>query len=976
MIPLSLNIEEARSFLNRVWLYTSADAIVFEFVIIGSGVRVKQVEGYARIGKGLEWVRENVRPGSSVYYGVLPRATRAKKGRGKAQDVKVGKWLWADLDYKEPVEAGEFEGCRELEDSRLICYYEEGGKVIKVDRPPLSSILDRLNEAGLEPTIVVDSGAGYHLYWELTEEIDAKQLSRLEDKLIDYLKELGLPVDPQTRDLARILRLPGSINPRVNRLVRVIKWGDKAYSPEELEDTLSKPGLEAPIPREAHEKPIPRELRELEDSSLLRLKELLKDAYRPGNRQNLVLYLSGWMAKAGVNPLSTVKLVKMLYEEAGDQDPLKTRLSAVVYSYKKLGIDIDQYAGEIEELTGVKPYGLEREIEEKEVKGKSGLQEVLEEALGEERALDIIREIEETLGVSSPFRDSIIELVDYDKQIYAIANLRKLILVRGYRDRDTNTIKYKEVVAPVAPTRVVVYESPLEDDITRYEVVFEGATLRKPVKVGPAPLKAISNYLKEVGLVYHSRLIDDVLNAVIHGYIRKGKAEYKEEVEAPGFYIVRDKETGVARLVANNIEVKPPSIEELKEALELLNELATRWNRRVISIFSTAVKWGIIHPFIYARKQLGRQYQVPDLVFYGERDTTKTTLGEIAVAYLWGLERTKHSISFSEVNTEAKYGRLISKSTFGLVINECNSIFFKPEIINLMKVKVENEIARGRHELGYYRQYRALSPVIYTLNPSPRVDFNALELVPKTMLLFEFTLAEKPTPEERQAFTRDVMPRLYKLKAIGQWVASYIMRDPVKAIELLKKPWLELGKELLEQAYMEVGLPVPDWVKLEMNVQRAEDIEAEKRLRVVEKLRKIINDAYTRYVSRELVINEETGATYPVDRENVRLEQKLATLVNNGLLPWIIRSKKRQDVVVITSGILEELRDVQITNLKDLAYVLGIPEKYRERYSVRIKDKVTSFSAIELTIDDFKELLQPGNEEDESSKEDGTGENA
>jgi len=159
---------------------------------------------------------------------------------------------------------------------------------------------------------------------------------------------------------------------------------------EELEEKL-EPGPRAE-PRDRTKTPgTPGEgLRALDDAKLIEIKELLKEAYRPGHRQYLVLYLSGWLAKARVHPLSAVKLAKMLYEETRDKDPLKTRLSAVVYSYKKAGIDIDKFAAEIESETGVKPYGLEKEIREdiERVSGKSGIQEILESALEEERALD------------------------------------------------------------------------------------------------------------------------------------------------------------------------------------------------------------------------------------------------------------------------------------------------------------------------------------------------------------------------------------------------------------------------------------------------------------------------------------------------------------------------------------------------------------------------------------------------------------
>ncbi|MCS7105573.1 MAG: hypothetical protein NZ954_08465 [Thermofilaceae archaeon] len=162
----------------------------------------------------------------------------------------------------------------------------------------------------------------------------------------------------------------------------------------------------------------------------------------------------------------------------------------------------------------------------KKVTGRSGLQEVLEEKLGEGRALAIIYELSEILQSHSPFRDSVIEVLDPVKQLYAIANLRRLILARAKLIR--KSFKYKEIVATVAPVKVIVYENSL-GDVTKYEIVFEGATLKEPLTVGPASLEEIIERLKAEGVVRHPKLIRSVLNAIVQSFIRKGKAEIRIE---------------------------------------------------------------------------------------------------------------------------------------------------------------------------------------------------------------------------------------------------------------------------------------------------------------------------------------------------------------------------------------------------------------------------------------------------------------
>ncbi|MGC9069342.1 MAG: DUF5906 domain-containing protein [Thermoprotei archaeon] len=135
-----------------------------------------------------------------------------------------------------------------------------------------------------------------------------------------------------------------------------------------------------------------RETIELNDTALSQLVDVLKEVYKPGYRQNLILYLAGLFAKAQIKPIHLVKIVKTLHDETNDEESLKTRLAPIVYTYKKAGIDID--ASKIEEITGIKPYGLENEINVERVKGISGLYEIFEHQLGDKtKALEKVKKV-------------------------------------------------------------------------------------------------------------------------------------------------------------------------------------------------------------------------------------------------------------------------------------------------------------------------------------------------------------------------------------------------------------------------------------------------------------------------------------------------------------------------------------------------------------------------------------------------------
>ena len=117
----------------------------------------------------------NCRQRANIFMGVNPRA---RKGAGRKCDIRTCRCVWADMDEVT------------AEVARWRCHV--------VGLP--------------DPSIVVDSGSGVHLYWLLDQAADVSGMAKreqFEGKLKALYRQLGCDA---TSDVNRLLRLPGFWN--------------------------------------------------------------------------------------------------------------------------------------------------------------------------------------------------------------------------------------------------------------------------------------------------------------------------------------------------------------------------------------------------------------------------------------------------------------------------------------------------------------------------------------------------------------------------------------------------------------------------------------------------------------------------------------------------------------------------------------------------------------------------------------------
>ena len=744
--------------------------------------------------------------------------------------------------------------------------------------------------ADLTTFTVQSQSGGVHLYFRTQEPV--RKIPRFK----------GFPIDVQAEG-SYVVIPPSTLE---GREWRVLKDAEIAY----VEDVLALLEERLPIPAEGLTEESDEEREErgekerekkeeektlTETKKILEIVNLLKPVYREGYRDYIVHFLSGWMKKAGIPYDEAKKVISLLSENDEEQ---KQRLYVLDRTYERAG-----------------------NPPKKELKGKSGIQEIAEALLGEERALELIRKLEELLGGASPFKDSIFSLIDFQRKLYYVANPRKGIIARAL-ERDGGIV-YKELIAECCPTNITVYEDPLSGN-RLFEMEFNGLLNKK---IGPADLESIASQLRMLGVVKHRRLLEDALSSIITAFIRSGKANIRRELEKPGFYYID------GELKAVKWQPEDFTKEDLRKSLLFLIELREKWYAYLGERFTTVVKWGIVAPFSYAIKQLKGTYGIhfPWILLHGSSFSGKSSLGKLIRA-IWNLPPDEKSAY--HIDTIPRFAKIVSQHTFPVLINEVADIFRKDEIKEIIKTSVESAFARGKYHQGTYIEQPALSPMIFTTNKTYPADDALL----RRMLSILFTLSDRREKHEVRKFEREVLPRLYDLKYIGFFVFKKLAENP----EMLRRDWRELSTALLKEAFEAAELSAPAWLSESHGGESLEDVDVVVNENIRAVLLSEVNMQYARHF-----------------REEAPLDERVRELLDKDLLPW---AQQKGDRILLTTAVLRVLNDCGVDSLRSLA------ERFGWDYRV-FKLGKTSIRAVSVALSDFIAFLGGGTEEESEQEE-------
>lgn len=478
-------------------------------------------------------------------------------------------------------------------------------------------------------------------------------------------------------------------------------------------------------------------------------------------------------------------------------------------------------------------------------------------------------------------------------------------------------LNYSRIVIGAIPVEVTLNKNPLGLFDHKYTIRFATES-NGSFTIGPKTLDEIVTSLKDRSLVYMSTKSTEALAIMINAFERNKQLIVKEDIDTPGFYFVKDeiRQYNICNNNNNNNNRHPkPIIDQTKKCCELLDILQSKFKKK--DILPTLLKWSIISPFDYVLKQIHKKW-IPWLYPYGWSNTGKTTLGEINCC-IWNLYENKDSIlPFTAVDTKPRFGEVLSKSTYPIVINEVgqlNDDKYK-DMVEMFKTAITDPVARKKFvNKTNYTDIPSFSPCILTGNPTPSTDTGFR----RRIIPIVFTEKDQYSEDEIKEFKKLFNERIKKeLKYLGDFTANYIMKHQQLLLDdANNKDWKEIAELILTEMYKSVQRNPPEWiqyfVKENQLKESKEDIDLLFRSFLINK----VNETYNKYYRS---IKKDN------DVPNLPFSSRLNFCLEYNLIPFLNLIKiDKINLIAITSDLIHELKNKipQISSLNEIASIIN-----------------------------------------------------
>lgn len=412
----------------------------------------------------------------------------------------------------------------------------------------------------------------------------------------------------------------------------------------------------------------------------------------------------------------------------------------------------------------------------------------------------------------------------------------------------------------------------------------------------------VTQIRKDAGVVLTQNIFPDLMNKITHYFRENNLINFKIDVPVPGIFIhpekheiVRNKGEG-----SINIEEDKPTPEQVQKALLLIKDLY-EWYKGDKTKITGILRYCLTNPYSFIRKEDGEP--IPSLFIHGASRTAKTTLSQIGML-MWTPINELTEKPGSTCKTPAQYGRAVSQTGTGIIINECESLVGPhSEVEDLIKINVDNKIIRkpGYDVYGY-------SNVIYTSNVTLPED---AAIVRRSTLITmtsqeRFNNTDYDLFNERYNFNGNINTSKFKiLHTIGDYITYYSSTLPIQ--KLLLTPIEDLRNIFIKQLIEYAQLNIQDYTWFLQPYEDTRTME-EADQDVIEDIRSVILRSINKYKSKNIedkLIMRNNESMGRFSKPELTNEEWIKGLADEGILEYIIYDEEKH-IIGITARIKSE----------------------------------------------------------------------
>lgn len=467
------------------------------------------------------------------------------------------------------------------------------------------------------------------------------------------------------------------------------------------------------------------------------------------------------------------------------------------------------------------------------------------------------------------------------------------------------------------------------------------------------PVDDIISYLKQRSLVVARYGATEALAQIVTHFVNNNMITIDRSVDFEGYYY-HDGDVQRSRVEGKHTTRTKEECIQVADFLEKWSEFYVwKYKERTIDrrdVLATSIKWTVAAPFNFVLKQLGMGYMnwfdMP-----GERDGGKTALsnGMLEIHGNATVDASKESVynlSAGSMNTDAKLGNGLSKTTYPIVISEFGQIekYGRDEkLVETVKNAIERLTSRsGRKDGKYDAPFLSLSPVI--LNGSAVISKKGEIL--KRLHINKYSQEDRHDKDNiRTKEFNDLMKqRRHELKILGDWTVNYLFENREELLLSKKYDAYQLMEVVIKAFYQFAGIPFPEWMTrwiLETELKEL-DVDEESLIRA------ILFDYIHTTIQRNNFLLKVEGSD---SQGKINLGDRVRLCLDSGLLGSIRKVPSATDTFDVDSSVLLlfEHRLPDLT-LKKLGEKIGLEyTRQKGRWVLRCTGK-NSIDFLENTI--------------------------